>query len=69
MSRTGRNLREIVLITDKNDISEMSKSEVDKLRYFPISQEDEQKLELNNMIIKEQESFGLDDDAFLNKQQ
>ena len=63
MSRTGRNLREILLITGKNDISELSKSEVDNLSYFPMSQEDEWKLELINMLLEEQESSGLDDDS------
>ena len=61
MSRTGRNLREILLITGKNDISELSKSEVDKLNYFPMSEEDEWKIELINMILEEQENSGLDE--------
>ena len=48
----------------------MSKSEVDKLSYFPMSQEDEWKLEIINMLLEEQDSsdllFAL---LFLNKQQ
>ena len=63
MSRTGRHLREILLLVGKNDISELSRSDVDKLQYFPIVQEDEWKLELITMLLEEQESSGLDEDS------
>ena len=55
MSRTGRNLREIMLVLRKSDISEVCTTEVDKMKYFPIPQDDEWKIELVRIILEEHE--------------
>ena len=41
----------------------MHKTDIDRLRYFPMPQEDEWKLELITIMIEEQESCDFDEDA------
>ena len=52
-----------MLLIGKTDISELCRSDVDKLQYFPIAQEDEWKLEIITILLEEQESSGLDEDS------
>ena len=63
MSRTGGNMRKIMLLVGKCDISEVTKTDVDKLKYFPIPDDDKWKLELINILVEEHESCGSRDDS------
>ena len=62
---TGSNMRNIMLILNKTDIEEVTKSDVDRMQYFPISNADEWKVELNDIILEEQEGRGEDSSDWL----
>ena len=45
------NMRSIRLIPEKTDIKEVTKSDVARMKYFPISIDDEWKVELIDIIL------------------
>ena len=55
MSRTGRIMKKIMLILGKADISEVCTTEVDKMKYFPVPNDEEWKIELINIFLEEKE--------------
>ena len=63
MSRTGGNMRKIMLLVGKSDISDVTQTDVDKMKYFPISHDDKWKLELINILVEELESCVSREDA------
>ena len=63
MSRTGGNMRKIMLLVGKSDISYVTQTDVDNRKYFPISHDDKWKLELINLLVEELESCGSREDA------
>ena len=65
MSPTGSNMRNIMLILKKTDIEEVTKSDVDRVKYFPISIDVEWKVELIDIILEEQEGRGEDSSGWL----
>ena len=65
MSPTGSNMRNIMLILKNTDIEEVTKSDVDRVKYFPISIDVEWKVELIDIILEEQEGRGEDSGGWL----
>ena len=63
MSRTGGNMRKIMLLVGKSDISDVTQTDIDNMKYFPISHDDKWKLELINLLVEELESCGSREDA------
>jgi hypothetical protein len=60
-STTGRNLRSILLITNKSSIHEVDLSDVENLVYRPVEEEREWRVELVELLLVEREQGGLED--------
>ena len=60
-STTGKNLRNIMLITKKQVIEDINIEDINSFPYFPRPDEDEWKLEMLEYLVEEQNSGGLDE--------
>ena len=60
-STTGKNLREIMLLTGKLTINDIEVNDSDVFPYFPRPVEDEWKTEVLQMMLEEREQNSLDD--------
>ena len=59
-STTGKNLRGILLLSNKGSIEELSLSDVDNFPYFSMPDEDEWKTEMLTLLLEERERGCLD---------
>ena len=55
-------MREIMLILGKADISEVCLIEIDKMKYFPISSDEDWKIELTGIMLEEHEDGCYEED-------
>jgi hypothetical protein len=60
-STTGKNLRNIMLITKKQVIEDINSEDINSFPYFPRPDEDEWKLEMLEYLVEERNSGGLDE--------
>ena len=60
-STTGKNLREIMLLTNKVNIFEMTPEDADLLPYFPQQEDDLWKTEMIQCLLAEREQGTLDE--------
>ena len=60
-STTGKNLRNIMLITKKQVIEDINIEDINSFPYFPRPYEDEWKLEMLEYLVEERNSGGLDE--------
>ena len=61
-SNTGRNLRMLMLHTDKSDISQIVMSDAENLPYFDMAEEEEWRIEMLRHLLEERERSPLDDE-------
>ena len=54
-SNTGRNLRMLMLHTDKSDISQIVMSDAENLPYFDMAEEEEWRIEMLRHLLEERE--------------
>ena len=59
-SNTGRNLRMIMLHTQKSDISELSVSDADKLPYFDLAEDEDWRIGMLQHLLEERREAPLD---------
>ena len=60
-STTGKNLREIMLLTDKLSIYDIKTEDADHFPYFPRPEEDAWKTEVIQCLLEEREQGNLDE--------
>ena len=60
-SSTGRNLRHIMLLTDRNNVSDLVPSDADTIEYFTLEDEDSWKIEMLECMLVEREQGNLGD--------
>ena len=61
-SVTGRNLRNIMLLLNKNSISEITTADCENIKYFEVALEREWRVELIELLLIERDQGGLDED-------
>ena len=61
-STTGKNLRGIMLLCNKNCIDDISMNDIDNFQYFPRPEDDEWKTEMLNQMVDEKDRGYLDEE-------
>ena len=61
-STTGKNLRGIMLLCNKNCIDDISMNDIDNFQYFPRPEDDEWKTEMLNQMVDERDRGYLDEE-------